>query len=109
MWGSIFLVKPGSQLYQFILQLLDDERKRDRIAWVEHEHGIFRIKKKEEVADMWGTFKKRKMTYDSLSRGLRHYYRQGLLNSVNKKLHYQFTQKALDEWEKIRYKDSIEE
>lgn len=103
------LLKPGSQLYQFILQLLDDEKKREHIEWVQRNKGIFRIINKEEVAKMWGKVKKREMTYDSLSRGLRHYYQQGLLESVNKKLHYKFTQKALDEWEVIRDLESIDE
>ncbi|XP_066913698.1 ETS-related transcription factor Elf-4-like isoform X1 [Clytia hemisphaerica] len=104
------LLKPGSQLYQFILQLLDDESKRELIRWEKpRSTGIFRIINKEQVSQLWGDARKRTMTYDSLSRGLRHYYSQGLLNAVNKKLHYQFTQKALDEWEVIRHKDLIEE
>lgn len=103
------LMKPGSQLYQFILQLLDDETKRDLIRWEKPtNNGIFRILNKEKVAKLWGEARNREMTYDSLSRGLRHYYSQGLLNAVNKKMHYQFTQKALEEWEDIRHKESIE-
>ena len=70
--------------------------------------GIFKTVNKEQVAQLWGDARNRTMSYDSLSRGLRHYYSQGLLNAVNKKLHYQFTQKALDEWEVIRDKDLIE-
>lgn len=88
---------------------MDDEKKREHIEWVQRNKGIFRIINKEEVAKMWGKVKKREMTYDSLSRGLRHYYQQGLLESVNKKLHYKFTQKALDEWEVIRDLESIDE
>ena len=92
-----------------MLQLLDDERMKNCISWVQRGNGIFRITMKEEVAKMWGTFRKRDMTYDSLSRGLRHYYQQGLLKPVSKKLHYQFTTAALKEWELIRDKDSIED
>ena len=104
-----YIVKPGSQLYQFILQLLDDESKNELIRWEKPRNaGIFKIVNKEEVAQLWGDARNRTMSYDSLSRGLRHYYSQGLLNAVNKKLHYQFTQKALDEWEVIRDKDLIE-
>lgn len=102
-------MKPGSQLYQFILQLLDDENKRDLIRWETPEDGIFRIMNKDLVAKMWGDARNKNITYDSLSRGLRHYYSQGLLQAVNKKLQYRFTQKALDEWEVIRDKDSIED
>lgn len=103
-------MKPGSQLYQFILQLLDDESKRELIRWEKpYDGGVFRILNKEKVAKLWGDARNRKMSYDSLSRGLRHYYGQGLLNAVNKKLHYQFTKKALDEWSVIRHKELIEE
>lgn len=102
-------MKPGSQLYQFILQLLDDENKRELIRWEPQQEGVFRIMNKDQVAKMWGDVRNRTITYDSLSRGLRHYYSQGLLEAVNKKLHYKFTQKALDEWEIIRDKESIED
>ena len=104
-----FLVsaKPGSQLYQFILLLLEDAKMRKDITWVDRHNGIFRILNKEKIAQMWGQSRNRETSYDSLSRGLRHYYQLGMLNSVSKKLHYQFTKKALKEWDLIRNQDSI--
>lgn len=87
------------RLHHFLFTLLEDETRRDCIRWVDRNNGIFQIKDKERVTELWGYLRNRKMTYDSFSRGLRHYYRIGLLKPVSKKLHYQLTEKALKKWD----------
>ncbi len=85
------------QLYQFMLRLLDE--KDECVSWVSREEGVFRLLKSKKVADMWGKYKKNEnMTYESLSRALRHYYAQEILLPVPKKLHYKFCKKTLEQW-----------
>ena len=85
------------QLYQFLLKLLDENE--ECVAWVSREEGIFRLMKSKIVAEKWGDYKSHeKMTYESLSRALRHYYSQDILDPVPKKLHYKFCDRILNEW-----------
>ena len=61
-------------LWEFLLELLLDDKFTDLISWASSE-GEFQFHKKEEVARLWGLRKKRKnMNYDKLSRALRYYY-----------------------------------
>jgi len=87
------------QLYEFMLNLLD--KKDESVTWVSREEGVFKLLKSKGVAQMWGKYKKNdNMTYESLSRALRHYYAQEILVPVPKKLHYRFCKKTLDNWYK---------
>ena len=108
--------KPGSQLYQFLLMLLEDATLENKIQWVDSTNHVFRIIDKEWVAQMWGEKRdrpsdddtatgKKKMTYDSLSRALRYYYQHDMMASVRKKMHYKFTQKCMDEWDLMKKKN----
>ena len=105
--------KPGSQLYQFLLLLLEDESKKEIIEWVNELERIFRIKDTDKIAKMWGEARPEKrdcsnsrkvMTYSSLSRSLRYYYKEGMMNSVKTQLHYQFTEKAILAWTRMMEK-----
>ena len=113
----ISLEEPGSQLYQFLLILLEDSTMKDLIDWVDETKHIFRIKDKNKVAQMWGDKRdrpqendkstgKRAMTYASLSRALRYYYQQDMMASVSEQLTYRFTDKCLQEWELMKKKSS---
>lgn len=106
--GIVFyLVIPGTQLYQFLLKLLD-ENEVSILQWVRKHDGLFQIIDKEKLASRWSEKKSRQMTYASLSRALRYYYGKGILKPVSNKLQYQFTTSALEEWERIRYLNKIE-
>ena len=98
----LFSVIPGSQLYQFLLLLLEKQQNQTIIKWIAKEDGIFQIVNKDRLAELWGKQRQRKMTYDSLSRALRHYYKQNILQANPVKLRYQFTTTTLDEWQRIK-------
>ena len=100
--SSYFLVIPGSQLYQFLLLLLEEQQNETIIKWIAKEKGVFQIVNKDRLAELWGKQRQRKMTYDSLSRALRHYYKQNILQANPVKLRYQFTASTLDEWQRIK-------
>ena len=94
-----FAARKSIQLYEFMLNLLD--KKDESVTWVSREEGVFKLLKSKGVAQMWGKYKKNdNMTYESLSRALRHYYAQEILVPVPKKLHYRFCKKTLDNWYK---------
>lgn len=79
-------------LWEFLLELLADERCLSIINWSRKEQGEFKLKNAAEVAKKWGAFKhKSDMTYDKLSRALRCYYRQGIIKKVpGQRLVYKF-------------------
>ena len=70
-------------LWEFLLELLEDERYIPLISWTRKEEGEFKIKRQEEVARRWGRLKQRAgMNYDKLSRALRYYYQKGIIKKV---------------------------
>jgi len=70
------------QLWQFLLELLGDIRRKDVIQWVGRD-GEFKLNDPELVAQMWGERKnKPKMNYEKLSRALRYYYHDGMIAKV---------------------------
>uniref|UniRef100_A0A914YLE9 ETS domain-containing protein n=1 Tax=Panagrolaimus superbus TaxID=310955 RepID=A0A914YLE9_9BILA len=80
------------QLWQFLLELLADERQNANcIAW-EGTHGEFKLVDPDEVARKWGQRKsKPNMNYDKLSRALRYYYDKNIMTKVHgKRYAYKF-------------------
>lgn len=79
------------QLWQFLLELLDNAANSQCIAW-EGGAGEFRMVNPDEVARKWGDRKKkRNMTYDKLSRALRYYYDKLILTKIHgKRYTYRF-------------------
>ena len=76
-------------LWEFLMELLADDRCTSLISWSRKEYGEFKLKDQEEVARRWGKVKKRPgMNYEKLSRALRYYYRQGIIKKVMKLLQY---------------------
>ena len=70
-------------LWEFLLELLEDEQFIQLISWTRKEHGEFKLKNQEEVAKRWGWLKQRAgMNYDKLSRALRYYYQKGIIKKV---------------------------
>lgn len=70
-------------LWEFLMELLNNERYASIIEWTSKEKGEFKLKRQEEVARQWGLLKQRKgMTYDKLSRSLRYYYNKKIITKV---------------------------
>ena len=89
------------QLYQFLMELLRDEDYcPEYIEWVSRDDKVFRLVDSAAVARMWGECKNREnMTYEKMSRALRYYYENGILERVpNCRLHYRFGKAAYDEY-----------
>nr|CUU98651.1 hypothetical transcript [Hymenolepis microstoma] len=80
------------QLWQFLLNELNDPTARNYINWT-GVGGEFKLKDPSEVARRWGLKKnKPKMNYEKLSRGLRYYYDKNILRKVTGKRYvYCFT------------------
>jgi len=81
------------QLWQFLLEVLTDRNYNPcAIKWVNKNDGTFRFVKSQQVAQLWGARRNRKgMTYEFLSRALRHYYKRGIMSRIStKRLHYKF-------------------
>uniref|UniRef100_A0A8C4WPY2 ETS transcription factor ELK3 n=1 Tax=Eptatretus burgeri TaxID=7764 RepID=A0A8C4WPY2_EPTBU len=78
-------------LWQFLLQLLLDDRHERLIRWTSAD-GEFKLLQAEEVARLWGLRKnKTNMNYDKLSRALRYYYDKNIIKKVNgQKFVYKF-------------------
>ncbi|KAE8615203.1 hypothetical protein XENTR_v10008441 [Xenopus tropicalis] len=78
-------------LWQFLLQLLLDQKHEHLICWTSND-GEFKLLKAEEVAKLWGLRKnKTNMNYDKLSRALRYYYDKNIIKKViGQKFVYKF-------------------
>ncbi|XP_073397900.1 ETS-related transcription factor Elf-5 [Dendrobates tinctorius] len=91
--------RPGmhsSHLWEFLRDLLlSPEENNGILDWEDREQGIFRVVKSEALARMWGQRKRNdRMNYEKLSRALRHYYKTGILERVDRRLVYKFGKNA---------------
>ncbi|XP_022791471.1 ETS-related transcription factor Elf-4-like [Stylophora pistillata] len=79
-------------LWEFLLELLADERYSSLITWTKRENGELKLRNQEEVAKRWGELKQRPgMNYDKLSRALRYYYQKNIIRKVSgQRLVYKF-------------------
>ncbi|KAM4721907.1 ETS-related transcription factor Elf-5 [Rhinophrynus dorsalis] len=86
----------GSHLWEFLRDLLlSPEENNGILDWEDQSQGIFRVVKSEALARMWGKRKRNdKMNYEKLSRALRHYYKTGILERVDRRLVYKFGKNA---------------
>uniref|UniRef100_T1DBP0 Ets-1 n=1 Tax=Dendrocoelum lacteum TaxID=27895 RepID=T1DBP0_9PLAT len=88
-------------LWQFLMCILDSIKYREQstgIKWINRNNGVFHIIDSKQVATLWGQYKERKekMTYDSLARSLRHYYKKNLMAKINnRRLVYQIAQECI--------------
>ncbi|KAG8447351.1 hypothetical protein GDO86_014712 [Hymenochirus boettgeri] len=82
---------PSGTLWQFLLQLLEEQTHRHLISWTSND-GEFKLLDAEEVARLWGLRKnKTNMNYDKLSRALRYYYDKNIIKKVSgQKFVYKF-------------------
>ncbi len=81
-----------NQLWHFLLELLANPAYAHRIYWVDRRAGVFRFLASQEVAKLWGARKqKESMSYEYMSRAMRHYYAPGIMRRIpDKRLTYQF-------------------
>uniref|UniRef100_A0A5F8HET1 ETS transcription factor ELK3 n=2 Tax=Monodelphis domestica TaxID=13616 RepID=A0A5F8HET1_MONDO len=88
---SIKGMESAITLWQFLLQLLLDQKHEHLICWTSND-GEFKLLKAEEVAKLWGLRKnKTNMNYDKLSRALRYYYDKNIIKKViGQKFVYKF-------------------
>ncbi|XP_078060902.1 transcription factor ETV6-like [Mustelus asterias] len=67
-------------LWDYVYQLLSDNRYEAFIRWEDHESKVFRIVDPNGLARLWGNHKNRtNMTYEKMSRALRHYYKLNII------------------------------
>uniref|UniRef100_G1TVM5 Transcription factor ETV6 n=1 Tax=Oryctolagus cuniculus TaxID=9986 RepID=G1TVM5_RABIT len=67
-------------LWDFVYQLLLDPRYEPYIRWEDKDAKIFRVVDPNGLAGLWGKHKNRvNMTYEKLSRALRHYYKLNII------------------------------
>ncbi|XP_031640691.1 DNA-binding protein Ets97D-like [Contarinia nasturtii] len=79
------------QLWQFLLEILNDKEHRNIIQWHGNQ-GEFKLVEPDRVAALWGNRKnKPTMNYEKLSRALRYYYDGDMISKVSgKRFVYKF-------------------
>lgn len=66
-------------LWKFLLEKLRDSP--DLVRWTDRENGLFRFVDTIEISRQWGIKKgKGDMTFEKLSRAIRHYYKSGFMS-----------------------------
>ncbi|XP_069982026.1 protein bric-a-brac 1, partial [Penaeus vannamei] len=101
---------PGSRvlLWRFLLDLLHNPRYSPiYIRWLDRPAGIFRIMESDMVAQLWGMARKNNnMNYEKMSRGMRTYYKRGILFHIDgTKLIYKFNTSEPEIQQRMRYYD----
>ncbi|XP_067382926.1 transcription factor ETV7 isoform X2 [Channa argus] len=67
-------------LWDYVYQLLCDERYQEYIRWEDQDNLVFRVVDPNGLARLWGNHKNRdNMTYEKMSRALRHYYKLNII------------------------------
>ncbi|KAL8579154.1 hypothetical protein ACOMHN_010738 [Nucella lapillus] len=82
-------------LWKFLLWML--EQHPDVVQWKDVKSGVFKFVDTARVSVMWGQRKRKTdMTFEKLSRGIRHYYKRGLMERLSHtRLMYKFN------WDKV--------
>ncbi|XP_050721762.1 protein bric-a-brac 1-like [Eriocheir sinensis] len=95
-------------LWRFLLDLLHDNRYTPMyIRWLDRPNGIFRIMESDMVAQLWGRARKNSnMNYEKMSRGMRTYYKRGILLHIDgTKLIYKFNTSDAEIKQRMQYYD----
>ncbi|XP_056278785.1 transcription factor ETV7 isoform X1 [Pseudoliparis swirei] len=67
-------------LWDYVYQLLCDDRYQAYIRWEDRDNLVFRVVDPNGLARLWGNHKNRdNMTYEKMSRALRHYYKLNII------------------------------
>ncbi|XP_072305964.1 transcription factor ETV7 [Eucyclogobius newberryi] len=85
-------------LWDYVYQLLCDDRYQEYIRWEEPEQHVFRVVDPNGLARLWGNHKNRdNMTYEKMSRALRHYYKLNIIKKERgQKLVFRFLKTPQD-------------
>ncbi|XP_077337742.1 transcription factor ETV7-like isoform X1 [Lithobates pipiens] len=85
-------IKDCRLLWDYLYQLLDDNRYEPYIKWQDRESKVFRVVDPNKLAALWGNHKNRpNMTYEKMSRAMRQYYKINLLKKeFGQKLTFRF-------------------
>nr|XP_045606854.1 ETS translocation variant 5-like isoform X2 [Procambarus clarkii] len=95
-------------LWRFLLDLLHNPHYTPiYIRWLDRPAGIFRIMESDMVAQLWGRARKNtNMNYEKMSRGMRTYYKRGILFHIDgTKLIYKFNTSDAEIQQRMRYYD----
>ncbi|XP_070601374.1 transcription factor ETV7 isoform X1 [Erythrolamprus reginae] len=79
-------------LLDYIYRLLSDSQYESVVKWEDKEAKIFRVVDPNGLAGLWGNHKNRRnMTYEKMSRALRHYYKLNIIKKeTGQKLLFRF-------------------
>ncbi|XP_020785678.2 transcription factor ETV7 [Boleophthalmus pectinirostris] len=85
-------------LWDYVYQLLCDERYQEYIRWEDPDSLVFRVVDPNGLARLWGNHKNRdNMTYEKMSRALRHYYKLNIIKKERgQKLLFRFLKTPQD-------------
>jgi hypothetical protein len=90
------------RLYEFLILLLQKSHYETYASFKDKSLGIFEVHEPEKVAELWQQIKNRqshqKMTYDKFARGIRWYYKLGIMKKTNARYTFQFSPKTLKEF-----------
>lgn len=79
---------------EFLYCLLEHPNYSSYLTWLNKNDGLFKIHDPEKVAQLWSQVKNRRthgiMNYDKFARGLRFYYKTGLMVKTHKKHTFRF-------------------
>ena len=79
---------------EFLYLLLENPRYSSYLSWLNKRDGLFKIHQPQRVATLWRTVKSRKtygvMDYDTFARGIRYYYKSGIMLKTHKKYTFRF-------------------
>ncbi|XP_053636965.1 ecdysone-induced protein 74EF [Cherax quadricarinatus] len=95
-------------LWRFLLDLLHNPHYTPiYIRWLDRPNGVFRIMESDMVAQLWGRARKNNnMNYEKMSRGMRTYYKRGILFHIDgTKLIYKFNTEEAEIQQRMRYYD----
>ncbi|CAF4200197.1 unnamed protein product [Adineta steineri] len=81
--------------HEFLHLLLENPRYCSYATWLDESQGLFTVLLPEEVAKLWNKAKSRqtggKMDYSTFSRGVRYYYKKGVMTQTHKRYTFCFT------------------
>ncbi|ELU05134.1 hypothetical protein CAPTEDRAFT_214635 [Capitella teleta] len=102
--------KRQKMLWQFLLDILANPNYNpELITWINRQQGIFRFVQSRRVAQLWGDRRQRDMSYENMSRAMRHYYAANIMRRVDgRRLHYQFLENAKGWQEMASYPEELE-
>ena len=79
---------------EFLYLLLENPRYTPYLSWLSKPNGVFKIHQPERVATLWRRVKRRQthgvMDYDTFARGIRYYYKSGIMLKTHKKYTFRF-------------------